>query len=174
MLQLIARDAAHTPGYREYCAEMHDRRVIYFVPTNPARIDGGWFERTKGWYDQKELGPVGDVPRGFHYWAVVGGAFVGEFQLRPDLTEQVMTRIGSVGYAVRPSLQGRGYGTELLRQGLSIAREKGLSRVLLNINAANAASLHVCEKLGGVLMDTITGHSSAEGDYPMRRYWIAL
>ena len=31
------------------------------------------------------------------------------------------------------SEQDRGYGTELLKQGLSIAKEHGMSKVLLNI-----------------------------------------
>ncbi len=62
----------------------------------------------------------------------------------------------------------------MLRQGLDIARRKGLARVLLNINAQNGASIHVCEKPGGVLMDTIIDHSQTEGDYEMRRYVVEL
>jgi predicted acetyltransferase len=175
MLSLIDRSAAFFPGYRDYCREAYESHVTYFVPSDPARLDDGWFERTKSWYDRKELGLIPDQPRGFHYWAADGNEFIGEFQLRTELTERVMTDMGSVGYAVRVSRQGRGYGTELLRRGLALAREKhGLNRVLLCINEENAVSIHVCEKLGGVLMDTIPAENSAEGPHLRRRYWIDL
>ena len=55
-----------------------------------------------------------------------------------------MNDIGSIGYAVRISEWGKGYGTEILRQGLEIAKEKGMEKVLLNINENNAASIRLC------------------------------
>jgi predicted acetyltransferase len=174
VLELVERCPALVGGYRDYCREAYAHRARFFVPSDPARIDDGWFARTKGWYDRKERGLVPGQPAGFHRWAVDGALFVGEFQLRTALTEEVMNGIGSVGYAVRVSLQGRGYGTELLRRGLDFARRQGMTRVLLNISADNAVSIHVCEKLGGVLMDTIRAHSAAEGDHLMRRYFIGL
>lgn len=70
--------------------------VIYFVPTNPVNIDDEWFLRTKTWYDKKEKGLVEGQPVSFHYWAVDSDKFVGEFQLRTEFMEQVMTGIGLV------------------------------------------------------------------------------
>ncbi len=174
MLTLIKRCAHFVDGYKSYCQEAYDRHVIYFVPTNPALIDDNWFNRTKEWYDKKETGQTPGQPVGFHYWAVDGEEFIGEFQLRTQLTDEIMTGIGSIGYAVRVSMQGRGYGTEILRQGLSIAKERGMQRVLLNIIETNTVSAHICEKLGGKLMDTIQAVNPAEGAHRMRRYWIEL
>lgn len=85
-----------------------------------------------------------------------------------------MTGIGSIGYAVRVSEQGKGYGTEILKQGFQIAKEHGMDKVLININDANLVSAHICEKLGGELMDKIQSYTDAEGHYIMRRYWIYL
>ena len=174
MLKLIKRCPEYVCGYRAYCQEAYDHHVAYFRPTEPGRIDGEWFERTKDWYDKKEAGQIPGQPLSIHYWAVDGDRFIGEFQLRPELTQEIMNGIGSIGYAVRVSEQGKGYGTEILKQGLRIAKERGMDRVLLNINNENAASIRVCEKLGGQLMDVIDAYNDAEGFHRMRRYWIFL
>lgn len=174
MLELIRRCPEYVDGYRDYCREAYDNHAVFFLPTNPAFIDDGWFARTKEWYDKKETGQTPGQPAGFHYWAVDGDEFIGEFQLRTELTEKIMTGIGSIGYAVRVSRQGKGYGTEILKQGLAIAEGHGMKKVLLNINDANVVSAHVCEKLGGILMDKIRAGDSDEGGRIMRRYWIYL
>lgn len=137
-------------GYKEYCQEFYDHNVIYFRPTNPERIDETWFERTADWYEKKELGLIPEQPISSHYWAVDEDRFIGEFQLRTELTEKVMIGIGSIGYSVRVTDQGKGYGIEILRQGLDIARQNNPEKVLLNINDQNTKSSHTCEKLGGV------------------------
>jgi predicted acetyltransferase len=85
-----------------------------------------------------------------------------------------MLDIGSIGYAVKVSEWNKGYGTQILRRGLEIAREYGMGKVLLNINEKNAASSHLCEKMGGKLWDTIERYNEAERDHFVRRYWIML
>ncbi|MDE5818627.1 MAG: GNAT family N-acetyltransferase [Lachnospiraceae bacterium] len=174
MLQLVKRCPGYVAGYKAYCQEAFDNNVIYFMPTNPLDIDDNWFLRTKAWYDKKESGLIEGQSASFHYWAVDDDKFVGEFQLRTEFTEQVMTGIGSIGYAVRVSEWGKGYGTEILRQGLQIAMEHNMEKVLLNINENNAASIRVCEKLGGKLLDKIEAYNKDEGHHLMRRYWIYL
>ena len=67
----------------------------------------------------------------------------------------MLTDIGSIGYAVRVSEQGKGYGSEILHQGLILAKEHGMEKVLFTINEENVVSIHICEKLGGKLQDTI-------------------
>ena len=174
MLELIRRNAVFVSGYKQYCLEAYDNNVTYFLPTNPKLIDKDWFDRTKDWYDKKEWGLVPNQPISFHYWAIDENRFIGEFQLRTELTENIMTGIGSIGYAVRITEQGKGYGKELLKQGLGIAKEHNLEKVLLTINDKNIASAHICEKLGGVLMDKILAYNNAEGEHIMCRYWIYL
>ncbi|MBQ9120805.1 MAG: GNAT family N-acetyltransferase, partial [Clostridia bacterium] len=68
----------------------------------------------------------------------------------------------------------KGYGTEILRRGLEIAKEHGMEKVLLTINDKNAVSIHVCEKLGGKLENIIEAFNEAEGHHKLRRYWITL
>lgn len=174
VLELIKRCPEYVGGYREYCREAFDNHIVYFRPTDPRLIDDGWFIRTKDWYDKKEAGQIPGQPASLHFWAVDGGKFIGEFQLRTELTQSVLSGIGSVGYAVRVSEQGRGYGTELLKQGLNLAKKRGMDKVLLNINDENLVSAHICEKLGGKLMDRLQAYNDAEGHHIMRRYWIYL
>ena len=174
MLKLISRNPAFVEGYKAYCQEFYANNIIYFCPTNPKSIDENWYERTKEWYDKKELGLISGQPVSFHYWAVNEGCFIGEFQLRTELTEGIASSIGNIGYAVRVSEQGKGYGIEILKQGLNIAKQFNLEKVLLTINADNIVSIHICEKLGGILMDKINAYNQAEGNHILCRYWIYL
>jgi predicted acetyltransferase len=47
-----------------------------------------------------------------------------------------------------------------------------MEKVLLTVNEENAASIHICEKLGGQLQDSIEVFHEAEGKHLLRRYWI--
>ena len=174
MLKLIKRCPEYVQGYREYCRELYDNGEPYFRPTPPETIDETWFARTRPWYDRKEQGLLPGVARSYHYWAVDGDRFIGEFQCRTEFTEKVLNEIGSIGYAVRPSEWGKGYGTMILRQGLEIAKSLGMEKVLFTVNEENQPSLHVIEKMGGVLADTIDAYTEAEGHHRLRRYWITL
>lgn len=174
MLQLIKRCPEYVAGYKEFCQELYDHNIVYFRPTRPESIDEGWFSRTKDWYEKKEKGLIEGQSPSLHYWAVDGEQFIGEFQLRTAFTEKVLTDIGGIGYGVRVSQWGKGYGTEIIRQGLAIAKEQGMEKVLFTINEKNAASIHVCEKFGGKLEDTIDAYNEAEGQHRLRRYWVRL
>lgn len=174
MLELIKRRPEYAAGYKQYCRESYDNGVVFFRPANPDLLNDDWFSRTEHLYDLKEKGLLDGHPKGFHYWAVDSGRFIGEFQLRTEFPEKVMRDIGSIGYAVRVSEWNKGYGTMILRLGLGIAGEHGMEKVLLNINSKNAVSIHICEKLGGRLWDTIEGYNEAEGRHLINRYWIEL
>ena len=106
-------------------------------------------------------------------WYVEGDEFLGSVHLRHWLNDILALWGGHIGYAVRPSAQGRGHGSTMLASMLDHARARGdLDRVMLTVNVKNAASIRVIEKNGGVLADTIP-HPWVEGDEG-RRYWIAL
>lgn len=106
-------------------------------------------------------------------WYVDGDEFLGSVHLRHPLNETLALWGGHIGYAVRPSAQGRGHASAMLAGMLNHARKGGdLDRVLLTVNTMNPASIRVIEKNGGVLADIIP-HPWIAGDEG-RRYWIEL
>ncbi len=171
-IELVKRCEKLVPQYKEYAEEFYQHNITYFRPYNPKSIDEEWFQRTLDWYTQKEEGLL--YPQSLYWWAVEEGKFIGEFQLRPKLDEEIMCGMGSVGYSVRMSEWNKGYGKAILKEGLRMARELGLDKVLFTINEDNKASQHICEALGGVLQDKIEAENDAEGKHILRRYWVAL
>ncbi len=106
------------------------------------------------------------------YWGVVGSEYVGRVSLRHTLNAGLEAWGGHIGYQVRLSRRGRGYGHALLVGVLPHARALGLERVLLHCDDANVASARVIEGAGGVFV----GHTSNldEPGQQGRAYWLAL
>jgi RimJ/RimL family protein N-acetyltransferase len=74
------------------------------------------------------------------------GEFVADVALRWLSVEH---RQGELGYIVHPGHQGRGYATEAARPLLAFGFETlGLHRIIGRLDARNAASVRVLEKLG--------------------------
>jgi predicted acetyltransferase len=112
----------------------------------------------------------GVVPQATFWMVRNGERVLGCSRLRHRLTPVLAHEGGHVGYDVRPSERGKGYGTLLLRLTLDKARELGLAQVLVTADDANVASWKVIEKNGG---------RRESGDFrragqPFRRYWVPL
>ncbi|MDF3024084.1 MAG: family N-acetyltransferase [Alphaproteobacteria bacterium] len=120
-----------------------------------------------------ELGKeVERVPQSM-VWLIEDGVFVGDAGIRHKLTPELEISGGHIGYGVRPSFQGKGYATDLLRHCLTWVREHlHLDRIMLTCRTDNEASARVIEKNGGVLID-ITPHPYVTG-MTQKRYWIAI
>ena len=73
--------------------------------------------------------PDGFVPNSTFWLADASGRRLGLVNLRHSLTESGVIRGGRIGYEVRPSDRGKGYGTRFLALTLLKAREMGLTRV---------------------------------------------
>jgi predicted acetyltransferase len=90
----------------------------------------------------------------------------------PALANDFLLRIGGhIGYVVVPEHRRRGYATEMLRQGLDLARSMGMEKVLVTCDEDNVASRRIIEKCGGKYEDLYSGPEAPAGK---RRYWIAL
>ncbi|MBP2620745.1 GNAT family N-acetyltransferase [Streptococcus panodentis] len=88
---------------------------------------------------------------------------VGFLALRLLLNEKLFIEGGHIGYSIRPSQRGRGYGQEQLHLGLIEAKKRGLDFVLVTCDEDNEASRRTILANGGVYDNTIAGHE---------RFWI--
>lgn len=114
--------------------------------------------------------PEGWVPAST-YWLVCQERIIGTCDLRHRLTEKLRKFGGHIGYSVRPSERGKGYGTQMLALVLEKARALGIKQVLVTCGDNNIASVRVIEKNGGKLADKIT---LEDREVLTRRYWIDL
>lgn len=103
-------------------------------------------------------------------FAAAGNHIVGRVHIRHELTPALLEKGGHIGYCVLPAHRRRGYATEMLRQGLEVARSLGIELVLVTCDDNNPGSIGTIERCGGVLENTVT----VEGSAPWRRYWIDL
>lgn len=85
------------------------------------------------------------------YWLYDGDRPVGCGKLRYWLTDALRLHGGHIGYTIRPSERGRGYGTVMLRELLAEAAAAGIGEVMLTCNEDNEASRRVIERCGGRL-----------------------
>ncbi len=85
------------------------------------------------------------------YWLYADGRPVGIAKLRRYLTDQLRINGGHIGYCIRPSERGKGYGIILLREVLKKAAEIKIPKALLTCDETNTASRRVMENNGGVL-----------------------
>ncbi len=98
------------------------------------------------------------------------GRIYGMASLRRRLSDDLLVGGGHIGYGIRPSERGKGFGTRQLKLLLEKCRALGIDRVLVTCDRDNPASAHVIINNGGVLQDEII----EEDGNPLRRYWITL
>ena len=85
------------------------------------------------------------------YWLIIEGVPVGFGKVRHYLTDKLKEDGGHVGYAIRPSQRGKGYGKLLLNLLLAEANNLGIETVLVTIRNENKPSIQVALANGGVI-----------------------
>jgi len=90
-------------------------------------------------------------------------------RLRFWLTPSLEVEGGHIGYDVRPSSRGRGFGTAALGLVLPEARCRGLERVRLTVDSDNLPSIKIIERNGGVLSGDALSEKTGK---PIKQYWI--
>ena len=106
-----------------------------------------------------------------NFWLVAGQDFIGRISIRHHLSPSLELQGGHVGYAIRTSARGKGYGQMILRLALPEIKKLGISKALITCDDTNIASARIIEKAGGKLQDTITVQGHA---VPVRRYWLSV
>jgi predicted acetyltransferase len=115
------------------------------------RLPPGWVPSTEFWLEDDQD----------HIVACV--------RLRFQLTPALEIEGGHVGYDVRPSFRRRGFGTAALRLVLPEARQRGLLRVRITVDADNLPSIRIIERNGGLFSGETISPKSGK---PIRQYWL--
>jgi predicted acetyltransferase len=162
---VLADEAVLVAGYHEIAAQ--DRHFDFLTRYDPAMAWADYVGALDSARDGLRLAP-GQVPYSFLV-AEVDGEIVGRVSIRFSLNDWLEHQGGHIGYGVLPAHRRRGYATEILRQALALARERGVERVLVTCDDDNAASAAVIERAGGVLQNVV---DATEDGRPVRRYWF--
>lgn len=130
-----------------------------------------WLKKVTADVDVANL-PVGKVP-GLTYFCVreADDKIMGMINIRPTPNEFLRTEGGHIGYCVRPTERGKGYGTQMLRLGLEVCRRMDVHQVIVSCDKLNLASAGVIQNCGGVLEAEFY---SKVFDETLQRYVISL
>ena len=164
-LRRVSRE--NSDGLEEMAQEFH---ALGETPLGLALSDRDAFFDEIDWFERGEDLPA-DRVRMSSFWLCRGERLLGSSRLRHRLIPVLELDGGNIGYEIRPSERGQGFGKELLRLTLDEARAIGLSRALLTAEPTNRGSLGVIEANAGVPDGTSI---SPRNGRTMNRYWIEL
>ena len=172
-LELVEPCAELELAYLEFLAESDERQHPYLGCRDEVAGDFAGFVRK-----QRDMSAGRGLPDGWvpatTYWLVADGRVIlGSINLRHRLTPALEDYGGHVGYIVRPSARGRGYGTRMLTMALQKAREMGLTGVLITCDPKNVASTRMIRKHAGRLLSESPAKTGKAGRMTSR-YWIDL
>lgn len=119
-------------------------------------------------YAREEDCPPGFVP-GTQYIAVrkSDGRIVGMLNFRHRLNDYLENFGGHAGYSVRPSERGHGYAAQMVELLKPIAKEMGISRLLITCDRENPASAGTIRSAGGILENEV----EEDGRWT-QRWWV--
>lgn len=100
-----------------------------------------------------------------NYWLLIDSYPVGVGKLRHSLNDQLRKSGGHIGYSIRPSERGKGYGKVFLAELLKEAADLGIDKVMLTCEPNNVPSRKVIEANRGILSGIEDGKCN---------YWISL
>ena len=104
-------------------------------------------------------------------YGFVDGKIIGRVSIRHKLNDFLLRRGGNIGYAVAEPYRGKGYATELMKQGMQYCKSLGLSEILVTCDDANTPSWKIIEKFDARLENKIIDENENK---LIRRYWVKL
>lgn len=96
-------------------------------------------------------------------------SIVGSIQLRHALSPELEVHGGHIGYSIRPTKRGKGFGKQQLMLALALAEAMNMPKVLLTCYKSNEKSSKTIESCGGVLIS-----ETIYQDQQQLNYWIHL
>lgn len=167
MIRLVMPSEKYLKSYIESYDEYMEMGTGAYGMTDPRAFD--IFEKYENYRLERNLKP--DRVGSDYYWLVNDeqDLFLGEIAIRHRLNDALLLRGGHIGYVIRASQWGKGYGTRMLGLALEKAKERGLKKVLITCHEENIASARVMEHNGCVLTDKVMTDGGLT-----RRYWKTL
>lgn len=167
MLRLIEPCEQYLASYKAAYREYGEYNVTTYSFDDSDSCD--IFAKYENYRHARNLKP--DRVGSDYYWLVEDERdhFIGEITIRHCLNDALLQCGGHIGYGVRCSEWGRGYGTRMLELALEKARQRGLEKVLITCDDNNTASARVIEHNGFTLED-----KRAVNGAQIRRYWKTL
>ena len=171
-LTLATPSRKYKTTYLEYIKEVfaEDEEVVPFVLNTPADNFDSLLSELDGYSRGENMKP-GFVSHSTFWLIEEEEKVVGATNIRHDLTEKLRLEGGHIGYGIRPSSRGKGYGTEILKLALIEARKLGHKRVLVTCDKDNVKSAKVILRNGGELHSEV---SIKEKQIISQRYWIDI
>ena len=166
-MELIRPCETYLPEYRAAILEEALRPDAERIFGDPETI----VEKSRRYEEGVDLKP-GRVPQ-TTFWLVDGPRFLGEIHIRHALTPALLQYAGNIGYGIRASETGKGYGSAMLHLALEYCRSMNMEKVLITCDDENSASARVIEKNGGILENKVL-NCTDRGMVLTRRYWITL
>lgn len=120
---------------------------------------------------RQESAPKGRVPA-TQYLAIriSDHKLVGMLQIRHSLNDHLRLHGGHIGYCVRKSERRKGYATQMLKQAVSICKDRGIHDIMLTCDPENTASAKVIKASGGTYKKQVVLDDRSKLDH----YWIKL
>ena len=111
-----------------------------------------------------------DWVTGSVYFAIESDKIIGTIAVRDYLNESLLKIGGHIGYGIRPSERGKGYGTKMLALALEKCCEAGIKKILITCDKDNIASAKTVINNGGVLENEF----AEDNGNIIQRYWIMM
>jgi len=175
-VRLVRPDISFMKSYIEADRENTDAQIYEFTPLADEYKRGEEaFRRYLNLLERNEYGaelPKDGVPFS-SFWLVdeKNNIFIGQSTIRHFMNKKIKG-CGHIGYAIRPSLWNKGFGTKQLALLLPEARKIGLTSVRLTCYAENKQSARVMEKNGaarvGEVVSKIAGLNKATFVYEIK------
>lgn len=109
-----------------------------------------WLQKCDEDSKQAEIVDGWKVPQ-TTFWLLNNEYPVGYGKIRHLLTDKLREDGGTIGYSIRPSERGKGYGNELLRLLIKECAKFGIQTALLTIHKDNFISKKVALQNNGVI-----------------------
>lgn len=170
MCKLVKPSHVYKESFAEALHETGAQQLFprYWVANINKNIDQ-YLQKIEDYSRGENLFP--DCPEEHTFFLIDGEDYVGRVSIRKHLTEKFKYHGGHIGYDIRPSKRGRGYGNKILGLALEKAKELGLSKVMMTCRVDNVASRKIIQRFGGEFVDEVFDDQRG---LQIKRFYLAL